>query len=88
MFIWKNEELQRAAQRSVAADSDIFRDELGAAEAAGGGGEEMDTSQNSEDESQAERTETGMAMVLTSINRERCEGEGRRAAGKGRIVKG
>lgn len=31
----------------------------------------MDTSQNSEDECQAERTEIGMGMVLTRINRER-----------------
>lgn len=67
MFIWKNEELQRAAQRSVTADSDLFRDELGVAETAG---EEMDMSQNSEDECQADRTEVGMAMVIASIEKD------------------
>lgn len=66
IFIWKNEELPRTAQGSVAAYSDIFRHEPGAAETAEGG-EEMDISQNSKDECQAERTEIGMAMVLTSI---------------------
>lgn len=66
MFIWRNEELQRAAQGNVAANSDNFRDELGVAETAGEGGEEMDMSQNSEDECQAKRTE----MVLTSLEKD------------------
>lgn len=59
MFIRKNEELQRAAQGNLAAGSDIFRAEMGVPKTAGERREEMDSSQNSGDQCQATRTESG-----------------------------
>jgi len=44
--------------QNVAAGSDIFRDETGVPETAEAEREKMGTSQNSEDDCQAERTET------------------------------